>query len=1417
LKTGRIISNCLVKLFGFFILLGLGHAFAQAPNISYSTPQTYSINKPITPLMAVNSGGAVPANIYGMVTTFAGGRAPVTYDSTGPDAGFNFPSGVAVSSTGNIYITDYGSDAIRKIIPGAVVTTIGNVSTPSGVAVDSQDNLFITSFQENKIYKIAPSGVKTVFAGNGNDSSVDGTGTLASFGAPGGITIDAANNLYIADQLSNKIRKITPAGIVITIAGSGSTGALNGVALASSFNNPDGVAIDASGNIYVADTKNNLIRKITSAGVVTTFAGSGNTGAADGSGTAASFNYPTGVSVDINNNVFVTDYNNALIRKITPAGMVTTLAGNGTKGSINAPGTAASFSGPLFNAIDAEGNMYVTDATNYLIRKIFLTGYTIDKPLPAGLTFNVTNGTISGTPTALSPAANYTVTAYNNKGSNSTVINIAVNSVVAPASPAPVINYQTPQTYVVNKAITPLLPTNTRGAVPATNYGEVSTFAGNGTAGALNGTGTAASFNQPAGLAFDASGNLLVADYGNALIRKITPAGEVTTYAGNAIKATVNGVGTAASFVKPNGVAFDLQDNIYVSDEGGQVIRRITPAGLVTTFAGSGAIGADNGLAATATFKNPAGVTADAAGNIYVADLNNNLIRKIAGGVVSTFAGSGISGSTDGTGTAAAFSGPFGLTADAVGNIYVADGGATVRKITPTGQVSTLASGGNPIGVTLDASGNIIVANYVINNVSKVSPAGVASALAGSGPPGSLNGLAAVARFNRPRGLAVKNGELFVADFDGNLIRKVLLTGYTIDKALPAGLTFDGKTGKITGTPTAVTPLTSYTITGYNAAGSSSTTLSIEVTNNLLPSVITFPLKDPDVDNNYAPGATSTNKETPIIYTSSNPDVAVVLPNGLIHLIAVGKTIITATQAGNAKYSAATPVFQTLTVTQKEVIKFDPLPVKYLGDADFNPGAVSNVAAFPVTYTSSNPAVATIVNGQIHIVGVGTSVITARQEGDDVYETAEPVSQTLTVNPPLVFGPLPDKTICDANFDPGASSSLPITYTSSNAAVATIVNGKVHIIGVGTTTITATSGSFDVPPQQLTILAVPPPIVSITSSIPNPLCSGVNVIFTATTTNAGTAPLYQWQVNGTSAGTNSATFASATLQDNDVITCTVTNTSTNCIPAPATISNTIQVSVNPPNVATVSIQYDQTPVCAGTPVTFTAQVTNEGTSPAYQWLVNGISTGVNTSTYTRALKSGDAVTCILTSSVPCSVPVTSAPVTVPVYKMPSISFGSTEVVINKGSSVQLRPVVNGDIAEYKWTPSIGLSNASAASPVASPLVTTTYQLQVRSVTGCYTYASITVNVLMPLVIYNTFTPNGDCINDTWNIPALQNYPDCLLSVSNRYGEVVYQSKGYSRPWDGTRNGQLLPVGTYYYIIDLKNNKPLVAGSVTIIR
>lgn len=409
------------------ILNGFNNVFAQAPNISYPTPQNYVLHIPITPLVPKNKGGSVPVTVYGQVGTFAGGRAPVTFDGTGTGAGFNFPSGAATDGAGNVYISDYGSGAIRKITSGAVVTTIANVSTPSGIAVDNQGNIFVTDFQNNYIYKINTNGTKSIYAGNGSAGSANGMATAASFNNPGGIAIDALGNLFLADQQNNKIREITPAGVVTTFAGNGNAGANDGIGLAASFNNPDGLVVDKQGNVYVADTKNNLIRKITPAGVVTTFAGSGSPGNTDGTGIAASFNYPTSVAIDASGNLYVADYKNNLIRKITPNGVVTTLAGTGSAGNINGVGASASFNAPLGLVVDTFGNMYISDAGNYLVRIIILTGYTIDKPLPAGLTFDPTTGIISGTPTITSPATNYTVTAYNGSGSSSAVVNIAVN------------------------------------------------------------------------------------------------------------------------------------------------------------------------------------------------------------------------------------------------------------------------------------------------------------------------------------------------------------------------------------------------------------------------------------------------------------------------------------------------------------------------------------------------------------------------------------------------------------------------------------------------------------------------------------------------------------------------------------------------------------------------------------------------------------------------------------------------------------------------------------------------------------------------------------------------------------------------------------------------------------------------------
>ena len=296
------------------------------------------------------------------------------------------------------------------------------------------------------------------------------------------MAVDGDGNLYVLDSANHTIRKVTPAGEVTTFAGSGSSGSDDGTGTAASFNNPTGVAVDGDGNLYVADTYNSTIRKVTPAGVVTTFAGSGSYGSDDGTGTAASFANPRGVAVDGDGNLYVADTNNHSIRKVTPAGVVTTFAGSGSSGSDDGTGTAASFNEPQGVAVGGDGNLYVADIYNHSIRKV-------------------------------------------------------------------------------------------------TPAGEVTTFAGSGSSGSDDGTGTAASFNYPRGVAFDGDGNLYVADAGNRTIRKVTPAGEVTTLAGSAgSQGSINGIGPAARFVYPTGVAFGGDGNLYVIDSNDSKIRKVTPA-----------------------------------------------------------------------------------------------------------------------------------------------------------------------------------------------------------------------------------------------------------------------------------------------------------------------------------------------------------------------------------------------------------------------------------------------------------------------------------------------------------------------------------------------------------------------------------------------------------------------------------------------------------------------------------------------------------------------------------------------------------------------------------------------------------------------------------------------------------------------
>lgn len=322
-----------------------------------------------------------------IVTTVAGSGNIGAKDGSGTAALFSYAYEIAVDSSANLYVADTNNNKIRKITSTGVVTTLagsGNIGAtdgsgtaasfnfPRGIAVDSTGNVYVADTNNFKIRKITPTGVVSTFAGSGITGSTDGTNTNASFGTVYGIAVDADGNIYVADTNKFKIRKITSSGVVSTFAGSGIGGSVvDGTGTAASFSSPSGVAVDSSGsNIYVSDTNARKIRKITSSGVVTTFAGSDSVGPTDGTGTSASFGPMHGIAVDSIGNIYVADTGENKIRKITSLGVVTTIAGSGSKGSTDGIGTSASFSNPHGIAVDSAGNVYVTDTYNFKIRKL---------------------------------------------------------------------------------------------------------------------------------------------------------------------------------------------------------------------------------------------------------------------------------------------------------------------------------------------------------------------------------------------------------------------------------------------------------------------------------------------------------------------------------------------------------------------------------------------------------------------------------------------------------------------------------------------------------------------------------------------------------------------------------------------------------------------------------------------------------------------------------------------------------------------------------------------------------------------------------------------------------------------------------------------------------------------------------------
>lgn len=423
------------------LLLTINLAQSQPPIINYTNPNVFTVGQSIISLTPNSTGGIVIAETR--VSTFAGSGSVGSADGNGIAASFNLPTVVTIDSFGNVFVVDRSNHKIRKITPNGDVTTfagsgfsgsadgIGTAASfryPDGAVFDSQNNLFVSDQSNHKIRKITPDGTVTTFAGSGTIGAANGIGTAASFYYPAGMAVDAVDNLYIADYGNNKIRKISPDGTVSTFAGTGVAGSSDGNVSTAQFNGATGVCVDSFGNVFVADYYNNKIRKIDTSGEVSTFAGSGTIGSADGIGNAASFHYPAIVAVDAANNLFITDEENHKIRKITTDRTVTTFAGNGTIGATDGISTLAQFNFPTGVAVDNSNNVFVCDYSNHKIRKINRYGFSISPSLPSGLSFDTTTGIISGTPTVVSPSTNYTITASNIDGVGSFVLNITVEA-----------------------------------------------------------------------------------------------------------------------------------------------------------------------------------------------------------------------------------------------------------------------------------------------------------------------------------------------------------------------------------------------------------------------------------------------------------------------------------------------------------------------------------------------------------------------------------------------------------------------------------------------------------------------------------------------------------------------------------------------------------------------------------------------------------------------------------------------------------------------------------------------------------------------------------------------------------------------------------------------------------------------------
>ncbi|MBL9174493.1 MAG: SMP-30/gluconolactonase/LRE family protein [Verrucomicrobiales bacterium] len=578
-------------------------------------------------------------------------------DGPGSEARFRWPTGLAVDGAGRVYVAD-SSPTVRRVDPDGTVTTIVGMpdqygdrdgpasqallNSPRALALDSVGNLFIADEGAHTIRKLSVSGEVTTVAGiSGVRGNGNGPALQSSFYLPRGLAVGSDGFLYIADQGNREIRRLDLTGEVSRFA-------------ANVGSAPEGLEFDADGNLIAADWSGGFLRRITPAGVVGVLPGTPNPRYAD----------PTDVALGPDGRLYISDTRNECIRVRGSDGQVSTWAGvPKLPGGEDGVPSLARFRGPRGVAFGPDGALWVSDTENNSLRKILPDGTTV---------------TVAGLPV----------------GSRDGIgIEARLNS------PNGVGMGDSGELWIADTGNSLLRRVRADGTV--------TTVAGlAGVAGITDGTGAEALFSSPSGVVVAPDHLVYVTDKGAHTLRRCTLEGQVTTLAGTPRRSgTADGLGSEARFNQPDGILLDRDGTLLVADSGNHCIRRVTPAGEVTTVAGiAGTAGSQDGPRDQALFRQPRRLCLAADGSLYVADTGNATIRRIrSDGEVTTVAGkAGAAGYADGQGSEARFSSPIGITVDSKGRLYVADqGNRCVRQIDPEGKVTTVAGSPGTWGFAL--------------------------------------------------------------------------------------------------------------------------------------------------------------------------------------------------------------------------------------------------------------------------------------------------------------------------------------------------------------------------------------------------------------------------------------------------------------------------------------------------------------------------------------------------------------------------------------------------------------------------------------------------------------------------------------------------------------------------------------------